>query len=240
MPSRRSPIRSSCSASSNSWLQRQGRSRVRRGAGCSGSAPAECGVVAPAETARWAARWVTPWDRRPPRAGRPPDLKARSTDRAASLAAYAFSNQKTQVKWRVRPHMNSRAKPLARFTPNNRSRERLFGRRARKEPFRSSTRGPTHQKRCISWFENAYARVFATSGDARGVPCSGIRCRRARGGASGGARGGHAPRATRGGWRGSGARQDRGARPAGSARTPTDRSRRGLASQTAGAIGNER
>ena len=90
----------------------------------------------------------------------------------ASWAAYAFSNQKTQVKWRVGPHVNSRTKPLARFLPNNRSRERLFGGRARKEPFRSFTSGPTHQKRRVSWFESAYARVFATSEGARGRPCA--------------------------------------------------------------------
>ena len=95
----------------------------------------------------------------------------------ASLAACAFSNQKTQVEWRVWPHMHSRTKPLARFPPNNRSRERLFGRRVETGPFRSFTCGPTRQKRCISWFESAYARVFAASGAWGQGGCNGNRGR---------------------------------------------------------------
>ena len=92
----------------------------------------------------------------------------------ASLTAYAFSNQKTQVKWRVRPHVNSRTKPIARFTPDNRSRERLFGGRVEIGPFRSFTCGPTHQKRRVSWFENAYARVFATLEGRGGIKSASV------------------------------------------------------------------
>ncbi len=92
-----------------------------------------------------------------------PELESKAADCTASLAAYAFSNQKTQVKWRVRPHVNSRTKPLTRFLPYNRSRERLCGGRVQTEAFRSFTCSPTHQKRHVSWFESAYALVFATS-----------------------------------------------------------------------------
>ena len=77
-----------------------------------------------------------------------------------NLVAYEFSNQKTQVKWRVRPHVNSRTKPPARFTPNNRSHERLFGKRVQAEPFRSFTCGPTHQKSAFLG-SRAHMRAFS-------------------------------------------------------------------------------
>ena len=150
-------------------------------------------------------------------------IKPNHEGRAVNSTAYAFSNQKTQMKWRVGPHVNSRTKPLARFPPNNRSRERLFGRRVETRPFRSFTSGPTHQKRRVSWFESAYARVFATSeepwvragragveGTREGRP-AGIRCRRA--GARPWGTGAHdegdaSPASSERWWRGSGARRD--------------------------------
>ncbi len=91
------------------------------------------------------------------------DSRPSNVVRVACLAACAFSNQKTQVRWRIQSLVNSRTKPLVRSTPNNRSHERLFGGRVEIGPFRSFTRGQTHQKRCNSWFENTYARVFAVS-----------------------------------------------------------------------------